>query len=236
MPPTNYVRHWFFEINDWCVMTPLYIPHLLRDPLPYPHGQFGTQMPNKYFNYCKVILQFKQYFNQLWALYSNSCYTTFSIATLGMCIACEVNQLWAVRPCIYHIFRHLTKWLIFCRTGHAITVYTDTNSQGDFWTQSTAILVFEEAAYNLFHKCRHVKWPRHLIRVRVKVFRWWSFPSPTNHILTSFGFLLLPLLFPINYLDSSQMISTFREVLNFNRLFLKLNQFICNQWSGRTGS
>ena len=44
------------------------------------------------------------------------------IATLGMCIACEFHQLWAARPCIYHIFRHLTKWLIFCRTGHACTV------------------------------------------------------------------------------------------------------------------
>ena len=26
----------------------------------YPHGQFGTQVSNKYFNYCKVILQFQQ--------------------------------------------------------------------------------------------------------------------------------------------------------------------------------
>ena len=34
----------------------------------------------------------------------------------------EFHQLWATRPCIYHIFRHLTKWLIFCRTGHAGTV------------------------------------------------------------------------------------------------------------------
>ena len=24
---------------------------------PYSHGQFGTQVPNNYFNYCKVILQ-----------------------------------------------------------------------------------------------------------------------------------------------------------------------------------
>ena len=37
-------------------------------------------------------------------MYNNSCYTTFSIATLGMCIACEFHQLAAVRPCIYHIF------------------------------------------------------------------------------------------------------------------------------------
>ena len=27
------------------------------------------------------------------------------------------------------------------------------------------------------------------------------------------------------------MISKFPEVLNFNRLFLKLNRFICNLWS-----
>ena len=30
---------------------------------PYPHGQLGTQVPNNYFNYCKVILQLQQYFN-----------------------------------------------------------------------------------------------------------------------------------------------------------------------------
>ena len=45
-------------------------------------------------------------------LYSNNCYRTFSIATLGMCITCKFHQFWAVRPCIYHIFGHLTKWLI----------------------------------------------------------------------------------------------------------------------------
>ena len=56
-------------------------------------------------------------------LYSNSCYTTFSIATLGSCIACEFHQLWAVRPCIYQIFRHLTKWLTLCRIVHACTVH-----------------------------------------------------------------------------------------------------------------
>jgi hypothetical protein len=28
--------------------------------------------------------------------------------------------------------------------------------------------------------------------------------------------------------DSSKMMGNFREVLNFNRLFLKLNRFICN--------
>ena len=75
----------------------------------YPHGQFDTQVSNNYFNtgrsfcsYNKILINFGQ-------LYSNSCYTTFSIATLGMCITCEFHQLWAVRPCIYHIFWHLTK-------------------------------------------------------------------------------------------------------------------------------
>ena len=36
--------------------------------LPYPHGQFGTQLSNNYFNYCKAIMQLQQYFNQLWAV------------------------------------------------------------------------------------------------------------------------------------------------------------------------
>ena len=34
----------------------------------YPHGQFGTQVQNNHFNYCKVIMQSQQYFNQLWAV------------------------------------------------------------------------------------------------------------------------------------------------------------------------
>ena len=66
-------------------------------------------------NYNNNLINFGQ-------LYSNSCYTTFNIATLGMCIACEFHQLWTMRPCIYHIFRHLTKWLIGGRTGHTGTV------------------------------------------------------------------------------------------------------------------
>ena len=68
-------------------------------------------------SYANILISFGQ-------LYSNSCYTTFRIATLGMCIACEFHQLWAVRPCIYHIIRHLIKWLIFYRIGHADTVLT----------------------------------------------------------------------------------------------------------------
>ena len=53
-------------------------------------------------SYNNIVINFGQ-------LYSNSCYTTSNIATLGMCIACEFHQLWVVRPCIYHIFWHLTK-------------------------------------------------------------------------------------------------------------------------------
>ena len=55
-----------------------------------------------FYTYDNIFINFGQ-------LYSNSCYTTFNIATLGMCIACEFHQLWAVRPCIYHIFQHLIK-------------------------------------------------------------------------------------------------------------------------------
>ena len=68
-------------------------------------------------NYNNILINFGQ-------LYSNiySCSTIFSIATLGMCTTCEFHRLWAVRPCIYHIIWHLTKWLIFCQTGHASTV------------------------------------------------------------------------------------------------------------------
>ena len=61
-------------------------------------------------------------------LYSNSCYTTFSITTLGMCIACEFHQLGTARPCIYHIFQHLTKWLIFCRTDQWPCMYSNCTS------------------------------------------------------------------------------------------------------------
>ena len=61
-------------------------------------------------SYNNILINFRQ-------LYSNSYYTTFNIATLGLCIACEFHQLWAVRPCIYHILWHLTKWLILCRIG-----------------------------------------------------------------------------------------------------------------------
>ena len=66
-------------------------------------------------NYNNILINFGQ-------LYSNSCYTNFNNATLGMCIACEFHHIWTTRPCIYHIFQHLTKWFIFCRTDHACTV------------------------------------------------------------------------------------------------------------------
>ena len=28
--------------------------------LPYLHGQLGTQVPNNYFNHCKVVMQLQQ--------------------------------------------------------------------------------------------------------------------------------------------------------------------------------
>ena len=42
-------------------------------------------------SYNNILINFGQ-------LYSNRCYITFSIATLGMCIACEFHQLWVERP------------------------------------------------------------------------------------------------------------------------------------------
>ena len=39
-----------------------------QEDIPYPHGQFGTEVPNSYFNYCKVSWQLQQCFNQLWAV------------------------------------------------------------------------------------------------------------------------------------------------------------------------
>jgi hypothetical protein len=52
------------------------------------------------------------------------------------------------------------------------------------------------------------------------------FASPTGYMLTSFG---VPLLNWGIFYKSSKMIGNFPEVLNFNRLFLKLNRFIYNQ-------
>ena len=52
--------------------------------IPYPHSQFGTQVSNNYFNYCKVILQLEQYFDQFWG----SCIAIVAIQLL-------VLHLWA---------------------------------------------------------------------------------------------------------------------------------------------
>ena len=82
-------------------------------------------------SYNNILINFEQ-------LYSNSCYTTFNITTLGICIACEFHQLWAVRPCIYQMFRHFTKWLIFCRIGHACTVISSN------FRLATHIISFEQ--------------------------------------------------------------------------------------------
>ena len=52
------------------------------------------------------------------------------------------------------------------------------------------------------------------------------FPSPTSYLLMIFGSLYEIGVYSIN---SSKMMGNFPEVLNFNWLFLKLNQFICNE-------
>ena len=55
-------------LSPWCKESTRAMKRLTLKGLPYPHGQFDTQVPNNYFNYCKVIMQLQQYFNQLWAL------------------------------------------------------------------------------------------------------------------------------------------------------------------------
>ena len=52
------------------------------------------------------------------------------------------------------------------------------------------------------------------------------FPSPTGSVLISFCFFFI--YFEAYSIYSSRRIDEFFEVLNFNRLFLKLNRFIYN--------
>ena len=52
------------------------------------------------------------------------------------------------------------------------------------------------------------------------------FACPTGYMLTSNNFLLLN--WGVYFIDSSITIGHFLAVLNFNRLFLKFNRFICN--------
>ena len=51
------------------------------------------------------------------------------------------------------------------------------------------------------------------------------FASPTGYMVTSSGF---PLLNWGIFYEFHKMIGNFPAVSNFNRLFLKLNRFICN--------
>ena len=51
------------------------------------------------------------------------------------------------------------------------------------------------------------------------------FASPTGNMFTSSGSPLLNWVYSIN---SSKMVGNFPALFNFNRLFLKLNRFICN--------
>ena len=55
-----------------------------RENSNYPHGQLGTQVPNKYFNYCKVILQLQQYFNH-YSTPMNNINGKFGIITVVCC-------------------------------------------------------------------------------------------------------------------------------------------------------
>ena len=56
------------------------------------------------------------------------------------------------------------------------------------------------------------------------------FPIQPVYMLTSFGVFFMNMRYIPK--DSSKMIGNFLEVLNFNRLFLKLNRFSCNYCSG----
>ena len=94
------------------------------------------------YSYNNILINFGQ-------LYSNSCYTSFSIATLGMCIACEFHQLWAVRPCIYHKFWHLTKRFIFCRIGHAGTLMGELDTTCNDCLKISLVFLNTHHIYNL---------------------------------------------------------------------------------------
>ena len=57
--------------------------------VPYPYGQFGTQEPNNYFNYCKVIMQLQQYFNH-YSTPMNNINGKFNIITV-VCCSCYIH-------------------------------------------------------------------------------------------------------------------------------------------------
>ena len=84
------------------------------------------------------------------------------------------------------------------------------------WIQCPSILQVPKLYTQ--HSVRGDFWASSDIKVHV-------FPSPTGNMLWSFSFLFW---FGIYSLDSSKMMGNFHEVLKFNCLFLKLNQFIWN--------
>ena len=51
--------------------------------------------------------------------------------------------------------------------------------------------------------------------------------QPVGYMLTTYG-CLIKLGYILLYIYSSKLIGHFPAVLNFNQLFLKLHQFICN--------
>ena len=56
-----------------------------KSHIPYPHGQFGIQVPNNYFNYCKLIMHLQQYFNH-YSTPMNNINGKFGIITVVCCL------------------------------------------------------------------------------------------------------------------------------------------------------
>ena len=73
----------YFDVRSWC--NSCFI-------LPYLHGQFGTQVLNNYFNYCKVIMQLQQQFNH-YSTPMNSINGKFGIITVVCCYVTFIPPL-----------------------------------------------------------------------------------------------------------------------------------------------
>ena len=61
--------------------------------LLYLHGQFGIQVPNNYFNCCKLIMHLQQYFNY----YLTPMNGQFGIITVVYCL-CYISSILAIHP------------------------------------------------------------------------------------------------------------------------------------------
>ena len=78
----------------WLLPCLVYLSPIMHSPscityYMYPHGQFNTQVPNNYFNYCKVILQLQQYFNH-YSTPMNNINEKFGIITV-VCCFCYIH-------------------------------------------------------------------------------------------------------------------------------------------------